>query len=101
MRLVRWSGRIIALIILIMVLCVGGSYIYIIRNQSRQFVETTKDQARVLTHAIVRSIQHDWRGAGGQDIQGIFERIGILPLGWPSACSSFPTTEERISTRRT
>ncbi len=72
-------GKITALIILILVPCIGGSYIYIDRNQSRQFVETTKDQARVLTHTIVRSIQHDSRGTRAQDIQGIFERIGTLP----------------------
>ena len=65
--------------LVILILCIGGTYSYIINIQSRQFIETTKDQARVLTHAIVRSIQHDFRGTCTQDIQGIFERIGILP----------------------
>jgi signal transduction histidine kinase len=72
-------GKIAALITLILVVCVGGTYSYITEAQTRQFVETTKDQAAVLTHAIVRSIQHDMRGTCNQDIQGIFERIGILP----------------------
>ncbi len=72
-------GRIASLVILILVASVGGTYVYIIRAQSAQFVETTKDQAEVLTHAIVKSIQHDMRGTCNQDIQGIFERIGILP----------------------
>lgn len=72
-------GKITTLVLLILVICIGGSYTYITRIQSRQFIDTTKDQARVLTHAIVRSIQHDFRGTCTQDIQGIFERIGILP----------------------
>lgn len=67
------------LVMLILVICIGGSYTYIIEKQSDQFIETTKDQARVLTHAIVRSVQHDFRGTCNQDIQSIFERIGILP----------------------
>jgi len=78
-RLRTLRGKITALVLLILVICIGGSYSYITRIQSRQFVDTTKDQARVLTHAIVRSIQHDFRGTCTQDIQGIFERIGILP----------------------
>ena len=72
-------GKMTALVMVILVLCIGGTYSYIINIQSRQFIDTTKDQARVLTHAIVRSIQHDFRGTCTQDIQGIFERIGILP----------------------
>jgi signal transduction histidine kinase len=72
-------GKITALILLILVISIGGTYSYTIRVQSTQFVDTTKDQARILTHAIVRSIQHDFRGTCTQDIQGIFERIGILP----------------------
>jgi signal transduction histidine kinase len=67
------------LVLLSLILCVGGSYSYIIGKQSAQFVETTKDQASVLTHTIVRSIQHDFSGACTQDIQGIFERIGVIP----------------------
>lgn len=67
------------LVMLVLVICIGGSYTYIIEKQSDQFVETTKDQAKVLTHAIVKSVQHDFRGTCNQDIQSIFERIGILP----------------------
>ena len=72
-------GKLAALVTLILVLCVGGTYFYIIEAQSNQFVETTKDQAAVLTHAIVKTIQHDLSGSCAQDVQGIFERIGILP----------------------
>ncbi len=68
-----------SLVLVILVVCIGGSYTYIIEKQSQQFVDTTKDQARVLTHAIVRSIQHDFQGTCVQDVQGIFERIGVLP----------------------
>jgi signal transduction histidine kinase len=79
MWLTTLRGKLAALVTLILVLCVGGSYFYIIEAQSNQFVETTKDQAAVLTHAIVKSIQHDMRGSCAQDVQGIFERIGIVP----------------------
>jgi signal transduction histidine kinase len=79
MWLTTLRGKIAALITLILVLCVGGTYVYIIEAQSNQFIETTKDQAAVLTHAIVKSIQHDMRGTCKQDVQGIFERIGIVP----------------------
>jgi len=72
-------GKLAALVTLILVLCVGGTYFYIIEAQTNQFVDTTKDQAAVLTHAIVKSIQHDMRGTCAQDVQGIFERIGIVP----------------------
>jgi signal transduction histidine kinase len=72
-------GKIAALVTLILVVCVGGTYFYIIEAQTNQFVDTTKDQAAVLTHAIVKSIQHDMRGTCAQDVQGIFERIGIVP----------------------
>ena len=79
MRLTTLRGKLAALVTLILVVCVGGTYFYIIEAQSNQFVDTTKDQAAVLTHAIVKSIQHDMRGSCNQDIQGIFERIGIVP----------------------
>ncbi len=79
MWLTTLRGKIAALVTLILVLCVGGSYFYIIEAQSNQFIDTTKDQAAVLTHAIVKSIQHDMRGECAQDVQGIFERIGIVP----------------------
>jgi signal transduction histidine kinase len=72
-------GRLAALVTLILVVCVGGTYFYIIEAQTNQFIDTTKDQAAVLTHAIVKSIQHDMRGSCNQDVQGIFERIGIVP----------------------
>jgi len=78
MWLTTLRGKIAALITLILVLCVGGTYFYIIEAQTSQFVETTKDQAAVLTHAIVKSIQHDMRGTSPQDVQGIFERIGVV-----------------------
>lgn len=71
--------KIIAVIIATLVVMVGGSYWYIVQKQSEQFIETTKEQAVVLTHAIVRSIQHDMRGTCIKDIQSIFERIGIIP----------------------
>ncbi len=79
MRLTTLRGKIAALLTLILVIGVGGTYWYIIETQSRQFVETTKDQASVLTHAIVKSIQHDMRGQCSQDVQGIFERIAVVP----------------------
>ncbi len=79
MWLTTLRGKLAALVTLILVLCVGGTYFYIIEAQTSQFVETTKDQAAVLTHAIVKSIQHDMRGSCAQDVQGIFERIGIVP----------------------
>ena len=41
--------KLAALVTSILVLCIGGTYSYIIEAQSRQFVETTKDQAAVLT----------------------------------------------------
>lgn len=73
-------GKLAALVTLILVLSVGGTYFYIIEAQSNQFIDTTKDQAAVLTHAIVKSIQHGMSGAScAQDVQGIFERIGIVP----------------------
>ncbi len=71
--------RIIVVIVASLTLLVGGSYTYIIGKQSRQFVETIKEQAKILTHAIVKSIQHDMRGTCQRDIQLIFERIGIIP----------------------
>lgn len=71
--------KIITVIIATLVLMVGGSNNYIVREQSKQFVETIKEQAKLLTHAIVKSIQHDMRGTCQKDIQGIFERIGIMP----------------------
>ena len=81
-RQVTWltslRTRIAALITIILVLGVGGTYWYIIETQSRQFVETTKDQATVLTHAIVKSIRHDMRGECPKDVQGIFERIAVV-----------------------
>ncbi|HEY5999575.1 MAG TPA: ATP-binding protein [bacterium] len=79
---VRWfsslRARIAALITFILVVGVGGTYWYIIEAQSRQFIETTKDQAAVLTHAIVKSIRHDMRGDCAKDVQGIFERIAVV-----------------------
>jgi signal transduction histidine kinase len=71
--------RIIVVIVASLCLLIGGSYTYIIGKQSRQFVETIKEQAKILTHAIVKSIQHDMRGTCQKDIQQIFERIGIIP----------------------
>jgi two-component system, NtrC family, sensor kinase len=71
--------KITLVIILTLVIMVGGTYYYIIDRQSAQFVETIKEQAKILTHAIVKSIQHDLKGSCLKDIQGIFERIGIMP----------------------
>jgi two-component system NtrC family sensor kinase len=68
-----------SLVLLSLVICVGASYSYIITTQSQQFEKTTADQASVLTQTIVRSIQHDFQGTCIQDIQSIFERIGVLP----------------------
>lgn len=79
MWLTTLRGKLAALVTLILVLSVGGTYFYIIEAQTSQFVETTKDQAAVLTHAIVKTIQHDLGGSCAQDVQGIFERIGIVP----------------------
>lgn len=68
-----------SLVLLFLVVCVGASYSYVITKQSRQFEKTTADQASVLSQAIVRSIQHDFQDTCVQDIQNIFERIGVLP----------------------
>jgi signal transduction histidine kinase len=70
--------KIAALITSILVLGVGGSYWYISETQDQQFIETTKDQAAVLTHAIVKSIGHGMRVECAKDIQSIFERIGVV-----------------------
>jgi len=78
MWLTTLRGKLAALVTLILVLCVGGTYFYIIEAQSNQFIDTTKDQAAVLTHAIVKSIQHDLRGSCAQNVQEIFERIGVV-----------------------
>ena len=61
-------GKIAALVTLILIVCVGGTYFYIIEAQTSQFVETTKDQAAVLTHAIVKLIAR------------IIDHIGLLDL---------------------
>jgi len=79
MWLTTLRGKLATLITLILVVCVGGTYFHIIEAQTRQFIDTTKDQAAVLTHAIVKSIQHDMTGSCARDVQGIFERIGIVP----------------------
>jgi hypothetical protein len=71
--------RLLAVIVLTLILLVGGSYHYITSTQSRQFVQTTEEQAKLLTHAIVKSFHHDMRGSCLKDIQGVFERVGILP----------------------
>jgi two-component system NtrC family sensor kinase len=71
--------KVILMIIGTLVVMEGGSYWYIVQKQTDQYIETIKEQAMILTHALVKSIQHDMKGTCQKDIQAIFERVGIIP----------------------